>query len=1793
MRGSERPDGPGGDEPTPEPVSNARRERRQFITHNAVAAGGTIVAGVLGLLLQALVSHHFKPAQFGSAFAVFTFFTVLTQPAAGFGRMVAWSTSRELATGDGSTPESSNLLRSTNRRLLIGGGILALLFSVGSPVIADYLHVPVSFVILGALGVPFMLSTAPLLASLQGEQRWLPWSALSVAIAAGRVVFVFLLVLLFGITGVIAGISLAAAVIYMVALAMVWPALQRATGPTDWRPQRNFLIVSIASTLAVSVLMGCDVLLVQHFFSRAAGGQFSAVTVTSRALFFAMGSVTSVLFPKVAARQASARSTTSVVVTSVALGLVGGLLGLLVFSAGSDIILRSFAGRAYVGGAGYIGWYALGMPLLASVVMLSNSLQSLADLRLLWVLIPGALLKPLLIIFFHDSLLTVSIVSDISIGILFVALAVTYVVQERRRLARAGVRPQGARFGAAAPPPLPAASVAATAPVTATGMAAAMATEPAPVPVVLTETSRLSAPPGRARGFRLHRPDFSVLREQSWWRSLIDRPKAVVAGLAVLGLLMRHAWISTVPLATGDWHWPDRQRLLEYFPWPSVWDATLGLGGENRFVSAFRYPVAFISGLFATLGATWTFIEQVLYFIPFAVLLPVSGWLLAREIMGRTRWALLTPILLLGNAYFLLESDGEIPLTLAEVVSMLVLVAFIRTMRRRSLGWAAITGLGLAVTAAFDIRPAYLCALLMAMYFVVLLVVEHGWALLGRRFVLGAVAGAVFLGSQAFWMVPLLTYHGNAGFPTPQAPDFNILTLAHGLTGVTAFWTGGAPAQLVQAPLNPAFMILPLLALAPLLARRLRPEVLWLTAAALLFAFFAKTDTAPLGGIYDWMYLHVPGWKLFREGSKFLYIVGLTYAILIPISLASFFEWARSRPKPASRTFSRGAAWVALAGVVALSCSTVAVMESGALGSTTVATPEPASFAALSTVLASDARPGAVLWFGQPLISSPTVNHHFLIASPAHPAVNLTGSFSSTKINQRDPFQLYCPNNLVPFCYVDQALFPYLTQMSGAGYVVVPGGANAGSLRLGITRTWLAGQMQSMFGAPTTLGSGDTALLLWRLPSPRATVSSSPAVALVDSGTWSTPAALPALQALNIPVAYRQSFDSVHYPVSAAALPDTVRVLPRTATGCMGSIGGNVGIMAQSAAASVDLTVAGAAKTLPLLATTSNLSGWGVYGPVSMAGGTMDVSATNGDVTVGPCIAWSSLAATALAAHNDPVTGSTVGTNGEQVAATSAGAVGSWVELRRYYDPGWRLDGRKPTTLGDGLFNLYHLTAAQSATAKLNFSFSTIPWEHVGQGIAVIVVVASLALIVYDRRRLHGVPLPEPAPLPMLAPSVAARWIAGVGLGLLAFTALAVTIEWLGVPSSLPATSIAPDPYATDVGYGALAVGLLLLSLAVRVVLHVARSGHGAETEGERRAPVTARMGFAATLAVALTVAMSACGSSPGDLQSLLSEAGQAGSLAPSIQGSAIEDAVLQRAARDPALCIADYTTALQAYPDDAAIYVGRGDCYVNGGQNAGAAIHDYQQAIALSPPDSGLYLKLGVADRVAGSRYSAISDYLQAASVPSATAGQLLSAITGLVHLGDIPDAKTVYASAVALQPQSATLHVAAATIATAQGNNDLAVLETDKALQLATDKSQTAGVLQHVCHTEVLAHQYTQAQNDCTTAAQLSGGGSGAEDDLSAADLALGDLPGALNAINLSIGTFISGVGPYAQSQGVDGFGLSNLYSARGWIDVQMHNVASGIADFQRALAALPPGTGPDARARIKAYITTAKAD
>lgn len=745
--------------------------------------------------------------------------------------------------------------------------------------------------------------------------------------------------------------------------------------------------------------------------------------------------------------------------------------------------------------------------------------------------------------------------------------------------------------------------------------------------------------------------------------------------------------------------------------------------------------------------------------------------------------------------------------------------------------------------------------------------------------------------------------------------------------------------------------------------------------------------------------------------------------------------------------------------------------------------------------------------------------------------------------------------------------------------------------------------MTSMFGQPMLLGSGSTAIWVWRMPSPQPVVTTAPAVAMVDSGTWATAASIPALKALGIPAAYRQSFDNNQYPVSPKTLPDSVMVMPRLNNTCRSDAAGSAAVMVETTASSVQLTIGRSLQDLPLLTTSPRLPGWGVYGPFSIAAGANSVTAgaaSSAALTLGPCLGWSQLTAAALGVHKSSVNSITLTSSGEQITAATGGANGTWVELLRYYDPGWRLDTHKPISLGNGLFNLYHLDAAQTSHTTLAFAFSTLPWEHIGQGVAVVAVLVAIWLIVRVPRRLR-----ETAVVPSLAtvgasfpPSRLARWIGGVGLAMLAVTAVGVTLEWFGIPSAIPEATVAPDPYSVDVGYGGVAIALLLLSLAVRFIAGIRGASredvvpaHG-EEPARARVPTGRLPVGAAMVSLVMAAVLASCGESASDFQNLITQAQQAGSVAPSIIGSSLSDARLQRAAKQPDLCIADYTQALQQFPTLVSAFVGRGDCYLNGGQNGAAAVHDYTEAIVLSPLSADLYLRRAVAYRVIGNLAASAADYKQAALNPAANAGQQLIAIDELVSIADFTDAQTAYARAITLDPQSSLLFVAGGDLAIARGDPNLADQDYTKAWQLASQRSEFAQVLAHQCQAEVFRHEYFKATTDCAEAANLSTSGSGAYDDLAQANLALGNLSAALADINSAISNFIGNAGPYTQPDGVDGFGLANLYAARGWIEIQLGQTPSAVTDFQTALSSLP-GAAPDTRARIKAYIETAKKD
>jgi O-antigen/teichoic acid export membrane protein len=417
----------GGQSPLAHPKLLSPVTADRFVGHNILVAGGSVAAGLLGFGFQALVSHQLRPSDYGAVFAAMTLLTFVGLPVSALTLLMAREASRDRAAGHSAA--SAALLRAGNRALLVAGVSLGLLLAAGSPWIGSFFRVPPQFVVAIAASMPAALTLPFLMGELQGQQRFFLFSLVNVAQAVLKVVAAIAFGLALGPVGVVIGLAVAATISYTFVFWLLRHKLAVRASVAWLRPTLRYLALILPSTLALSVLLSADVLLVKHFFGSREAGEYSAVAALGRAIFWGAAGVAAVLFPKVTFHEAQGRNGSQIVGVSLGLVAAGGVAGLAVLSVAARPILTAFAGPAYAVGASILPLYAIAMTLLGAASVLIATHQSRARGLFLAVLLPITVAEPILIALFHNGLRQVVWVVILSMATLVGGLAMVMLRQ--------------------------------------------------------------------------------------------------------------------------------------------------------------------------------------------------------------------------------------------------------------------------------------------------------------------------------------------------------------------------------------------------------------------------------------------------------------------------------------------------------------------------------------------------------------------------------------------------------------------------------------------------------------------------------------------------------------------------------------------------------------------------------------------------------------------------------------------------------------------------------------------------------------------------------------------------------------------------------------------------------------------------------------------------------------------------------------------------------------------------------------------------------------------------------------------------------------------------------------------------------------------------------------------------------------------------------------------------------------------------------------------------------------------
>jgi O-antigen/teichoic acid export membrane protein len=401
-----------------------------------VLLSGSGMTIATNLLYNIVVARFLGAGGFGQATVVYTLLTLLSAVTLSF-QIVSSKVVAQQGTPEG----KAAVYRGFHQWAWGCGIVVALILLVFRDAISSYLNLPDSVLVaLLAIGAAFYVPLGPRRGYIQGTYGFRGLAINLVLEGAVRLGGSYLLIVTgFGVRGVIAANVAATAAAYFGIPLHLAPRVANPLGVADAFRETMQAVVFYSGQMLIG---NCGIVVVNHFFPARMAGLYAAVAMVGRVIFTMTSAVVNTTFPLVAGTTAENRRDLRVIATSLLLVLGSGAglaLGLCVAPAwvwtrlfGSDFQIPGRYSLSYL-----LALYALAIVIysLSAVIITFEMSYKIANTS--WVQFAFSALLVAGIYRFHSSLLEVIVVQLVLMTVLFVVVAIPFLVNALSNAAEA------------------------------------------------------------------------------------------------------------------------------------------------------------------------------------------------------------------------------------------------------------------------------------------------------------------------------------------------------------------------------------------------------------------------------------------------------------------------------------------------------------------------------------------------------------------------------------------------------------------------------------------------------------------------------------------------------------------------------------------------------------------------------------------------------------------------------------------------------------------------------------------------------------------------------------------------------------------------------------------------------------------------------------------------------------------------------------------------------------------------------------------------------------------------------------------------------------------------------------------------------------------------------------------------------------------------------------------------------------------------------------------------------------
>ncbi|HMS22626.1 MAG TPA: oligosaccharide flippase family protein [Candidatus Levybacteria bacterium] len=315
----------------------------------------------------------------------------------------------------------------------VGAVYLAVLILLIQP-ISLYLHIDNTLVVLTMLCSVFFAIAGSLPSGiLQGNLKFI-WASLSnIAGALGKLIIgVILIIFGWGLFGAALAVLFAFIIPYIFSMTYVLKKynLENSKDKTHVDFFAEFKKISGAffiASIAITVLQGTDVIFASHYLSDIEAGQYAALSLMGKAIFYITSPIYFVFFPLIAHKKEKNENTSgTILLASTIIFLCSGFLTFIYFAFPSLVLKIFFPDPVYQPLTAYLGFYSIYIMIFSFCFLLYNFFLSAGKIGVYKINLAIAILYIFSLFVYHRTIWDFIIVLTFSSFLLLILLLVYY-----------------------------------------------------------------------------------------------------------------------------------------------------------------------------------------------------------------------------------------------------------------------------------------------------------------------------------------------------------------------------------------------------------------------------------------------------------------------------------------------------------------------------------------------------------------------------------------------------------------------------------------------------------------------------------------------------------------------------------------------------------------------------------------------------------------------------------------------------------------------------------------------------------------------------------------------------------------------------------------------------------------------------------------------------------------------------------------------------------------------------------------------------------------------------------------------------------------------------------------------------------------------------------------------------------------------------------------------------------------------------------------------------------------------